>query len=411
MATKNKTADDIYMNDEDLALMRKYSDAWDEANAAGDEAGKNAAHDAAEQLRAKYGYSGGVDGSDYIKTGTNKKTVGASGETFSVPSFTYDEDGSISAMREQIMSRQPFSYDYQKDPLWSQYKKQYTREADRSAADALGKAAVMTGGMPSTAAIAASQQASDYQMSKMTDKIPELQQLAYSMYMDDVAADYDKLAMLTDAEDRRYNRYVTDRSFDYGVSRDAVEDERYANEFERSKALEKAELLAQYGDYSGYKALGYTDDEIAKLTSGYESALMQAARAATSGGGSGSSGSASTAAGRTWDDVDAYVGIGGNAEDYIKANYKALGYSSSSAAIAAYNVYKTQQKASAPKSVIGMDSLDYDPDEGIFTWNGTKYNSVEKLQAALNKAAESGAINDADIAKLKRYLNAYGFNA
>ena len=82
MATKNKTADDIYMNDEDLALMRKYSDAWDEANAAGDEAGKNAAHDAAEQLRAKYGYSGGVDGSDYIKIGTNKKTVGASSSAF-----------------------------------------------------------------------------------------------------------------------------------------------------------------------------------------------------------------------------------------------------------------------------------------------------------------------------------------
>lgn len=389
---KHKSTDSLFMSDDDLALMQKYTEAYNNAT---DDAGRNAAHDAAEQLRAKYGYSGGVDGSDYIKTGANKKTVGASGETFSVPSFNYDEDGSISAMREQIMSRQPFSYDYQKDPLWSQYKKQYTREADRSAADALGKAAVLTGGMPSTAAIAASQQASDYQMSKMTDKIPELQQLAYSMYMDDVAADYDKLAMLTDAEDRRYNRYVTDRSFDYGVSRDAVEDERYANEFERSKALEKAELLAQYGDYSGYKALGYTDDEIAKLTSGYESALMQEARAA----------------GSTWDDVDAYVGIGGNAEDYIKANYKALGYSSPSAAIAAYNVYKTQQKASAPKSVIGMDSLDYDPDEGIFTWNGTKYNSVEKLQAALNKAAESGAINDADIAKLKRYLNAYGFNA
>lgn len=396
MATKNKTADDIYMNDEDLALMRKYSDAWDEANAAGDEAGKNAAHDAAEQLRAKYGYSGGVDGSDYIKTGTNKKTVGASGETFSLPSFNYDEDGSISAMREQIMSRQPFSYDYQKDPLWSQYKKQYTREADRSAADALGKAAVLTGGMPSTAAIAASQQASDYQMSKMTDKIPELRQLAYSMYMDDVAADYDKLAMLTDAEDRRYNRYVTDRSFDYGVSRDAVEDERYADELAYAQQRDAIED-ARYADELAYER--------------QMAAQKLAQQGSKSGGGTAKTSVGSTTAGSVWEDVDEYVAIGGDAEDYIKANYKALGYSSQSAAIAAYNVYKTQQKASAPKSVIGMDSLDYDPDEGIFTWNGTKYNSVEKLQAALNKAAESGAINDADIAKLKRYLNAYGFNA
>lgn len=381
------------MSDDDLALMRKYTEAY---NNAIDDAGRNAAHDAAEQLRAKYGYSGGVDGSDYIKIGTNKKTVGASGETFSVPSFTYDEDGSISAMREQIMSRQPFSYDYQKDPLWSQYKKQYTREADRSAADALGKAAVMTGGMPSTAAIAASQQAGDYQMSKMTDKIPELRHLAYSMYMDDVAEDYNKLAMLTDAEDGRYNRYLAQRDYEYGLSRDAVADQRYADELAYARQRDAIED-ARYADELAYER--------------QMAAQKLAQQGSKSGGGTAKTSVGSTTDGNVWEDVDEYVGIGGDAEDYIKANYKALGYSSQSAAIAAYNVYKTQQKASAPKSVIGMDSLDYDPDEGIFTWNGTKYNSVEKLQAALNKAAEIGAINDADIAKLKRYLNAYGFNA
>lgn len=390
---KHKSTDSLFMSDDDLALMRKYTEAY---NNAIDDAGRNAAHDAAEQLRAKYGYSGGVDGSDYIKIGTNKKTVGASGETFSVPSFTYDEDGSISAMREQIMSRQPFSYDYQKDPLWSQYKKQYTREADRSAADALGKAAVMTGGMPSTAAIAASQQAGDYQMSKMTDKIPELRHLAYSMYMDDVAEDYDKLAMLTDAEDGRYNRYLAQRDYEYGLSRDAVADQRYADELAYARQRDAIED-ARYADELAYER--------------QMAAQKLAQQGSKSGGGTAKTSVGSTTDGNVWEDVDAYVGIGGDAEDYIKANYKALGYSSQSAAIAAYNVYKTQQKASAPKSVIGMDSLDYDPDEGIFTWNETKYNSVEKLQAALNKAAEIGAINDADIAKLKRYLNAYGFNA
>ena len=390
---KHKSTDSLFMSDDDLALMQKYTEAYNNAT---DDAGRNAAHDAAEQLRAKYGYSGGVDGSDYIKIGTNKKTVGASGETFNVPSFNYDEDGSISAMREQIMSRQPFSYDYQKDPLWSQYKKQYTREADRSAADALGKAAVLTGGMPSTAAIAASQQASDYQMSKMTDKIPELQQLAFSMYMDDVAADYDKLAMLTDAEDGRYNRYLAQRDYEYGLSRDAVADQRYADELAYARQRDAIED-ARYADELAYER--------------QMAAQKLAQQGSKSGGGTAKTSVGSTTDGNVWEDVDAYVGIGGDAEDYIKANYKALGYSSPSAAIAAYNVYKTQQKASAPKSVIGMDSLDYDPDEGIFTWNGTKYNSVEKLQAALNKAAEIGAINDADIAKLKRYLNAYGFNA
>ena len=40
--------------------------AWEAANAAGDRAGMDAAHQAAESIRAAYGYSGGVDGSQYL---------------------------------------------------------------------------------------------------------------------------------------------------------------------------------------------------------------------------------------------------------------------------------------------------------------------------------------------------------
>lgn len=39
----------------------------------GDKAGQQAAHDAAEKIRAKYDYSGGVDGSEYIKLGTGRE--------------------------------------------------------------------------------------------------------------------------------------------------------------------------------------------------------------------------------------------------------------------------------------------------------------------------------------------------
>lgn len=329
------------------------------------------AHDYVEGIRNKYGYAGGADGSGYITLSQPKTTA---------PSYVSKYQTQIDTLKDAMMNRTPFSYDALSDPLYQQYRKQYTREAGRSAEDVLGKAAALTGGMPSTAAITASQQASDYQMAKMNDKIPELQQLAYSMYLNEGSQLADQMNILLGLEQNDYNRHLTDREYEYQLGRDAIADARYADEtaYERQMAAQK---LAQQGSKGG------------------------------SGGSVKTSGSASATAGSVWDDVDAYVGIGGNAEDYIKANYKALGYSSQSAAIAAYNVYKTQQKASAPKSVIGMDSLDYDPDEGIFTWNGTKYNSVEKLQAALNSAAESGAINDATIAKLKSYLNAYGFNA
>lgn len=348
--------DQQYFTDDELRAA-----AAARAAAESGETSWQSAHDYVEGIRNKHGYAGGTDGSGYIALSQPKTTA---------PGYVSKYQTQIDTLKDALMNRDPFSYDAGSDPLYQQYRKQYTREAGRSAEDVLGKAAALTGGMPSTAAITASQQASDYQMAQMNDKIPELQQLAYSMYLNEGNQLADQMNMLLGLEQNDYNRY-----------RAGIEDQRYADElaYERQMAAQK---LAQQGSRSG-------------------------------GGSSGTkaSGGASEATGSVWDDVDAYVGIGGDAEDYIKANYKALGYSSQSAAIAAYNVYKTQQKASAPKSVIGMDSLDYDPDEGIFTWNGTKYNSVEKLQAALNSAAESGAINDATIAKLKRYLNAYGFNA
>lgn len=49
--------------------IQKYKDDYAAAAAKGDKAGMDAAHKAAESLRAGWGYSGGEDGSDYISTG------------------------------------------------------------------------------------------------------------------------------------------------------------------------------------------------------------------------------------------------------------------------------------------------------------------------------------------------------
>lgn len=51
----------------DDELLNKYKAEWNAANAAGDQAGMDAAHAAAEKVRSYYGYSGGADGSDFIR--------------------------------------------------------------------------------------------------------------------------------------------------------------------------------------------------------------------------------------------------------------------------------------------------------------------------------------------------------
>ena len=66
---KHKNTDLTLINDSgDLDLIRQYTEAYNKAYAEGDKAGQQAAHDAAEKIRAKYDYSGGVDGSEYINS-------------------------------------------------------------------------------------------------------------------------------------------------------------------------------------------------------------------------------------------------------------------------------------------------------------------------------------------------------
>ena len=43
---------------------------------------------------------------------------------------------------------------------------------------------------------------------------------------------------------------------------------------EQNALMTKAEMLAAFGDFSGYKALGYTDDEIAMMTNAYNASVL-----------------------------------------------------------------------------------------------------------------------------------------
>ena len=54
----------------------------------------------------------------------------------------------------------------------------------------------------------------------------------------------------------------------------------------------------------------------------------------------------------------------------------------------------------------GRDKLGYDEDEGIFTWNGRRYNSPEALAEDLDRAN----LTDAEKATIARRLKASGFN-
>lgn len=332
---KHKNTDLTLINDSgDLDLIRQYTEAYNKAYAEGDKAGQQAAHDAAEKIRAKYDYSGGVDGSEYIKLGTGASPAKADTswlDKLGDSKYNYDQSGQISAKLDALLNRTPFSYDAASDPLYQQYRKQYTREADRSAEDVLGKAAVMTGGMPSTAAVAASQQASDYQMSQMTDKIPELQQLAYSMYQDKLSGDRADLNTLIGIEDNNYNRWLADRNYLYQLARDQVGDQQTADALAYQKQQDKM-------NYDYQKERDAIED--ARYNAEWQYKLQQAAQAAAgkaSGGSSRRSSGGGARSGATGGAMD-YEGLfaaaraSGNPKSWLaqKANYQKYGFTSSS---------------------------------------------------------------------------------
>lgn len=399
------------------AYLALKSQEYFAAKANNDARGMADANDAANQARNYFGYAAELATDDINKVimgGSPTGVIGAGqwgGGMF--PNFNYQNapeyvgqwDSIIQGLTDQILNREPFSYNYEEDPNYIALKGMYTREGDRAMQDAIGSVAARTGGMASSYASSAASQANNYFMSQLSDKIPELQQIAYEAYMAGVDGKREDLSMLMGLDSRDYNRYLdslsqwnTDRNFNYGVYRDQVNDQRYEDETaysreqdeweknnyiseqEYARALEKAQNLAASGNYDGYKALGYTDAEIATMKNAYDLAQTAAMRAYSSGSsGSKSSSGGGNDTGKVGSLAADALGwasqTGGDPEDFIRAYYKDYGYSSQSQALSALAVYQAEHPAGQEEDPVSVDmtsviNLGYGPiDE----------NSLEKL--------------------------------
>lgn len=400
---KHKNTDLTLINDSgDLDLIRQYTEAYNKAYAEGDKAGQQAAHDAAEKIRAKYDYSGGVDGSEYIKLGTGASPAKADTswlDKLGESSYNYDQSGQISAKLDALLNRTPFSYDAASDPLYQQYRKQYTREADRSAEDVLGKTAVMTGGMPSTAAVAASQQASDYQMSQMTDKIPELQQLAYSMYQNGLNADRADLNTLIGLEDNNYNRWLADRNYLYQLARDQVGDQQTADALAYQKQQDKLNYNYQK-ERDAIEDARYNAEWQYKLQQAAQQAARRNTRVSTTPTGGGEA---------DYDGLFAAAQASGYPKSFISNNYKKYGFSSSSSL---YDDYESWLEGQGGGSGSGSSGKTLPQGQFIALLSGfntsLKNGEGERILSTLDKAWP--LMTSDQKAEMQKLLTQYGYS-
>lgn len=211
----------------------------------------------AEQIRSSYGgYTAGSRGEGFY---LNPVSPGSFNMSTPAPTYENRYDDEINSMLESILNRPDFSYDPETDPLYSQYKKAYNREGDRATADALAAAAAASGGIPSSYATTAAAQAGNYYASQLTDKIPELYELAYNKYLSDYNMDLTSLDAVQAAEQADYAKYLNslnqwnaDREFEYGQLLDEVNQQTLL----RQEAMDKASIAAGLGDYSMFEDMG-----------------------------------------------------------------------------------------------------------------------------------------------------------
>lgn len=173
------------------------------------------------------------------------------------PTYTNRYDDRIQAKLSTVENPAAFTYDAATDPLYQQYRKQYAREGQRATADALAAAAAASGGIPSSYAQTAAGQQANYYSAQMTDKIPELYQLAYQKYLNDYQMEQTGLAALQNAEANDYNKYRTELN-QYNANRDfarAIWGDEYnmlQGKLSSAQALDNAEYNKYLGELGQY---------------------------------------------------------------------------------------------------------------------------------------------------------------
>jgi len=427
MATKKYTDEDL----ETLApaayeSIKGYQDAWQKAYDAGDQDAMDAAHSSAEKIRSDWGYS--TDGDSSAGGGDN----GFSYEN--APSYTNKYTDQISELTDSILGRGAFSYDYESDPLYQMYAKQYTTNGQRAMQDTIGQVSARTGGLASSYAGSAGQQSYNNYMQELSDKIPELQQLAYSMYQDEGDTQRANLEMLNALETGDYNKYLDllsqyntdrnfsygeysdDRSYDYQTGRDAVEDSRYDKEQAYSTSQDTKTdaqnridtFFAEGGtaadlDPALVEAAGYTPAELAAAEKYYAD---QAAAAVTTSSGSIGSGSGSGSGNQDYAGLFAAAEASGTPKSFIANNYKAYGFTSNTGLYDDYQEGIDNPEGSLSSSAKSLKNT-FDLGKKDRRGNSTgDYSSAEIEEAILNSFG-SGIITEDDFTSL---MDIYGLD-
>ena len=150
--------------------------------------------------------------------------------------------GTINSLMDKIVNQKDFSYDFNADPLYQQYKDQYTQLGKQAAMDTQANAATLTGGFGNSYAATAATQANQQYLTQLNNVIPQLYSLAMDKYQMDTDKLYNQFSAVGSQEDREYGQYrdtVTDwkddRGYYYNKYNDSIGNDQFIANYNQSE--------------------------------------------------------------------------------------------------------------------------------------------------------------------------------
>lgn len=171
-----------------------------------------------------------------------RSSYGSFGKAKAEGSFQYENENAYQKALADATEVKDFQYDHTKDPTYSALRQAMLREGERAAANALARASARTGGVPSSYAVTAAQQAQNYYGAQIADMIPELEQNAYQRYLSDIDKKMTELKTLGSDRSDAYTKWLNAQN-----AEQTDEQQKFAN----ALAL--------------YQVLGYATPEIAEI--------------------------------------------------------------------------------------------------------------------------------------------------
>jgi hypothetical protein len=232
---KKKTGTGVYASQanagitkEDEQKIADFGTAYNEAKAKNDKAGMAAAHQGAQDIRKKYYFDGGIDGSEYNKLPTDV------GSTLAQGGYTAPLSTDMQVLIDKVKNPQ-FDWNPETDTFFQKAKAQMLDNANKAYSSSVAGSSI-----PGIATNSVAEQIANTGRNEYLKGIDALEKTyfddAYRRYQDSLANNYNALGAIQSIDNTGYNRFADNRNFNQDVKQQNWANDFSMQQFEHNKS-------------------------------------------------------------------------------------------------------------------------------------------------------------------------------